>query len=139
MGGFRGDLAGYARLIVRAAYEKQMPSNQRMHNYQDSQLPTLEQRLFSTAPIYKSLDQVLLTESLGEMRDELGAGNPDVQKALAGKSPDERAKELIQGTKLEDVAVRKQLYQGGAAAVEASTDPLDRPDAPDRARRRGDP
>ena len=124
MGGFRGDLAGYARLIVRAAYEKQMPSDQRMHNYQDSQLPTLEQRLFSAAPIYKSLDQVLLTESLGEMRDELGAGNPDVQKALAGKSPDERAKELIQGTKLEDVAVRKQLYQGGAAAVEASTDPL---------------
>ncbi|MGO9565575.1 MAG: S46 family peptidase, partial [Candidatus Korobacteraceae bacterium] len=32
LGGFRGDLARYARLIVRAAYEKQMPSNQRMHD-----------------------------------------------------------------------------------------------------------
>ena len=51
MGGFRGDLARYARYIVRAAYQKQMPSNQRMHDYQDSQLPTLEQRLFSTAPL----------------------------------------------------------------------------------------
>ena len=48
----------------------------------------------------------------------------DVKKALAGKSPDERAKELIDGTKLDDVAVRKQLYEGGEAAVDASTDPL---------------
>jgi hypothetical protein len=124
MGGFRGDLARYARYIVRAAYEKQMPSNQRMHDYQDSQLPTLEQQLFSTAPVYKSLEQVLLGESLAEMRDELGADNPDVRKALAGKTPDERAKALIDGTKLQDVAVRKQLYEGGVAAVNASTDPL---------------
>jgi Peptidase S46 len=124
LGGFRGDLAHYARDIVRAAAEKQLPSNQRIRGYQDSQLPTLEQRLFSTAPIYKSLEQVELGESLGEMQDVLGAGNADVQKALAGKSPDERAKELIEGTKLEDVAVRKQLYDGGQAAVDASTDPL---------------
>ena len=44
--------------------------------------------------------------------------------ALAGKSPDERAKELIDGTHLDDVAVRKQLYEGGKAAVDASNDPL---------------
>ncbi len=31
---------------------------------------------------------------------------------------------MIDGTKLEDVAVHKQLYEGGEAAVEASTDPL---------------
>ncbi|MGB8886658.1 MAG: S46 family peptidase [Candidatus Korobacteraceae bacterium] len=124
LGGFRGDLAHYARDIVRAAAEKQLPSNQRIRGYQDSQLPTLEQRLFSTAPIYKPLEQVELSESLAEMQQVLGASNADVQKALAGKSPDERGKELIEGTKLEDVAVRKQLYQGGQAAVDASTDPL---------------
>jgi hypothetical protein len=124
LGGFRGDLARYARLIVRAAYEKQKPSNERIHDFQDSQLPTLQTRLFSTAPIYPALESVILGESLGEMRDVLGADNPDVQKSLAGKSADERAKELIDGTKLADVAVRKQLYEGGAAAVNASTDPL---------------
>ncbi len=58
------------------------------------------------------------------MRDVLGADNPDVLKALGGKTPEERAQELISGTKLEDVAVRKQLYEGGAAAVNASNDPL---------------
>jgi hypothetical protein len=124
LGGFRGDLAHYARDIVRAAAEKQLPSNQRIRGFQDSQLPTLEQRLFSTAPVYKSLERAELAESLGEMQDVLGAGDAGVQKALAGKSPDERAKELIDGTKLEDVALRKQLYDGGQAAVDASTDPL---------------
>ncbi len=124
MAGFRGELPRFARTIVRAAAEKQKPSNQRIRGYQDSALPTLEQRLFSTAPVYKSLDQVQLTESLTEMQEQLGANNDVVKMALAGKSPDERAKELIAGTKLDDVAVRKQLYEGGKAAVDASTDPL---------------
>ena len=124
LGGFRGDLARYARDIVRAAEERQKPSNQRIRGFQDSALPTLEQRLFSTAPIYKSLEQALLAESLAEMQDVLGADNADVKKALAGKTPDQRAKELIEGTKLEDVALRKQLYEGGEAAVQASNDPL---------------
>ncbi len=122
--GFQGDLPRYARDIVRAAYQRQKPSNQRIRGFQDSQLPTLETRLFGAAPVYKSLNEVELAQSLGEMRDVLGADNPDVQKALAGKTPEERAKEVIQGTKLDDPAFRKQLYGGGAAAVNASTDPL---------------
>src|SRR5258708_35826315 len=58
------------------------------------------------------------------MRDALGQDNPDVQKALNGKAPAEAAKEMVANTKLDDVAVRKQLYEGGQAAIEASTDPL---------------
>ena len=124
LAGFRGDLARYARTIVRATTQKQKPSNQRIRGYQDSALPTLEQRLFSTAPVYKLLDQVQLAESLAEMQEHLGADNDVVKMALAGKSPDDRAKELIAGTKLDEVAVRKQLYEGGKAAVDASDDPL---------------
>lgn len=124
MAGFRGDLARYARTIVRASTEKQKPSSQRIRGYQDSALPTLEQRLFSTAPIYKDLEQLVLANSLQDMQKQLGASNETVVMALAGKSPEERAKELIAGTKLEDVAYRKQLYEGGKAAVDASTDPL---------------
>ncbi len=124
LAGFRGELARYARTIVRATEQKQKPSNQRIRGYQDSALPTLEQRLFSTAPVYKSLDQIELAESLSEMQEHLGANNDVVKMALDGKSPDERAQELIAGTKLDEVAVRKQLYEGGKAAVDASTDPL---------------
>ena len=124
LAGYRGELARYARTIVRAALEKEKPSNQRIRGYQDSALPTLEQRLFSTAPVYKDLEQLQLGESLAEMQDHLGKSNEVVVMSLGGKSPEERAKELIAGTKLEEVAVRKQLYEGGKTAVEASTDPL---------------
>ena len=46
--------------------------------------------------------------------------HPLGQKVLAGKSPRERAVELIKGTKVRDVAFRKKLYEGGAAAVTAA-------------------
>jgi len=124
MGAFWGDLPAYARLIVRATAQKEKPSNQRIRGYQDSALPTLEQRLFSSAPVYKALEQAQLAESLAEMQEQLGPGNDTVKLALAGKSPEERATELITGTKLDDVAFRKQLYDGGQAAVNASHDPL---------------
>jgi hypothetical protein len=47
-----------------------------------------------------------------------------VVKVLQGKSPQERATELIDGTKLEDVSLRKKLYEGGASALEESKDPM---------------
>ena len=124
MAGFRGDLTDYARAIVRSAHEKEKPSNERIRGYQDSALPTLEQRLFSTAPVYPGLEKMLLTESLTEFQQVLGPDNETLKKALNGKSPEERAKEVINGTKLADVAVRKELYEGGQKAVDASTDPL---------------
>src|SRR5579871_794142 len=117
-------LAQIARMLVRAAAEKPKANQDRLREFRDSALPSLEQQLFSTEPIYKNLDTVLLTDSLGEMQDALGKDNPDVQKVLQGKSPAEAAKDLIANTKLDDVAVRKQLYEGGPAAIEASSDPL---------------
>ena len=122
--GFNSELANFARWIVRATEEKTKPNDLRLREYRDSALPSLEQELFSSAPLYKSLETVTLADSLAQMRDALGADNHDVQKALNGKSPEDAAKDLIANTKLEDVAVRKQLYEGGTAAVQVSTDPL---------------
>jgi hypothetical protein len=58
------------------------------------------------------------------MRDALGADDDAVKTALRGRSPEEAARALISGTKLDDPAVRKQLYEGGKAAIDASTDPM---------------
>lgn len=122
--GFNSELAYFARWIVRVTEEKTKPSDQRLREYRDSALPSLEQELFSTAPIYKSLETVTLADSLAQMRDALGAEDPVVQKALNGKTPEDAAKELIANSRLDEVSVRKQLYEDGAAAVQASTDPL---------------
>jgi len=122
--GFNSRLAQTARVLVRAAAEKPKPNAERMREFRDSGLPSLEQQLFSTEPIYKNLETVQLSDSLSEMQDSLGKDNPDVQKVLQGKTPADAAKDMIANTKLDDVAVRKQLYEGGQAAIDASTDPL---------------
>jgi hypothetical protein len=122
--GFNSELAYFSRWILRATEEKTKPSDQRLREYRDSALPSLEQELFSSAPIYKSLETLTLADSLAQMRAALGAENAVVQKILNGKTPEDAARDLVANTKLEDVSVRKQLYEGGTAAVQASTDPL---------------
>ncbi len=122
-GAFRGDLAGIARALVRAAAERSKPNGERLREFRDSALPSLEQGLFSMAPLYKSLDKVLLADSLAEAQEKM----PDsalLKRILNGKSPADAAAHLIDASKLDDVAVRKQLYNGGQAAITASTDPL---------------
>jgi Peptidase S46 len=124
MRGFNSHLAQIARYLVRAAEEKPKPNPARLREFRNSALPSLEQQLFSTEPIYKNLETVKLADSLAEMQEALGKDNPDVQKTLQGKTPSDAATEMIVSTKLEDVALRKQLYEGGKAAIESSTDPL---------------
>jgi nicotinamide mononucleotide adenylyltransferase len=121
--GIRGDLPGIARILVRAAAEKQKPNGERLREYRESALASVEQQLFSTAPIYKDLETVVLTESLRQMQRDLG-NDPAIAQVLKGQEPAQVAKTLVEGTKLDDVAVRKQLYEGGQAAVNASKDPL---------------
>jgi hypothetical protein len=113
-----------ARTLVRAAAEKPLANQDRLREFRDSALPSLEQQLFSTEPVYKNLEIVNLTDSLTEMEGALGKDNPDVQKVLQGRTPADAAKDLISNSKLDDVAVRKQLYEGGKTAVDVSTDPL---------------
>src|ERR1700730_3279896 len=122
-GGFSGDLASFARILVRAAEERPKPNGDRLREYRDSALPSLEQDLFSTAPIYKSLERVELGDSLAEMQEKM-PNDALVKQVLGGKAPAELGQQSIDSTKLDDVAVRKQLYEGGQAAIDASTDPL---------------
>jgi Peptidase S46 len=122
--GYWSQLAQYARWIVRATEEKQKPNGDRLREYRDSALPSLEQRLFSSAPIYKNYETLTLADSFAQMREALGADDSAVKASLNGKTPEEAAKEYISGTTLDDIAVRKQLYEGGKQVVDASTDPL---------------
>ncbi len=117
-------LAGIATRLVRAAEERAKPDGERLEEYRDANLPSLEGALFSTAPIYPELDQYKLEDSLIRLGRALGGDHPYVQAAFGGKSAAVRAAELISGTKLMDVAVRKKLYEGGSAAIAESKDSM---------------
>jgi hypothetical protein len=122
--GFNNTLFKYARRLLRAGDERPKPNGERFAEFRDSNKESFELDLFSTEPVYDDLEQVMLTDSLTDLATRFGSNDPLVQKVLAGKSPTARAAELIKGTKLKDVAVRKQLYEGGAAAVTAAKDPM---------------
>ena len=65
-----------------------------------------------------------MTASLEQAVEELGPSDPFVKTVLNGRSAKDVAAELVNGTKLANPDVRKQLVQGGESAVSASTDPM---------------
>jgi hypothetical protein len=119
-----GNLFKYARLLVRATDENAKPNGERIPAFRDSARDSLELELFSTEAIYDDYEILRLTDSLTDFASQFGADDPLVKKVLAGKSPHDRAVELVSGTKLKDVTVRKDLYGKGAAALQAAHDPM---------------
>jgi hypothetical protein len=125
---FQCKLFGIARTLVRLAEESAKPNADRLREFRESNLDSLKQGLFSEAPTYPKLEIALLADSLSlylERSKGCGGGDDDLaKKVLAGKSPEQRAAELVRGSKLADVAVRRQLAEGGQTAIEASLDPM---------------
>ena len=121
---YRSDLFNMARTLVRAAGERSKPNGERLPAYRESSLPSLEFRLFSGRPYYPDLEVFFLTDGLENLAHQYGENNPLVKKLLMGKSPHDRAEELVRQTKLEDISYRKMLYAGGVRALRTSTDPL---------------
>jgi hypothetical protein len=120
----RGQLFDRARTLVRLAEETRKPNAQRLREYSDAQLDSLKQELFSDAPVYKDLETVTLADWLSVFASTTGEDNELAAKVLDGKSPANRAAELVAGTHLDQAAVRKQLAEGGTVAIEASKDPM---------------
>ena len=50
--------------------------------------------------------------------------DPLLEQVLHGRSPAEAAQQLVAGSKLADVSVRRTLAEGGLAAIETSDDPM---------------
>jgi hypothetical protein len=121
---FDSKLFGIARHLVRLAAEKPRPNADRLREYRDSALESLELQLFSPAPIYPELERLRLAAGLSWLAENLGGEHPLVLKVLAGKSPAARAEELIAGTKLADPAVRRQIAKDGQAAIDVSHDAM---------------
>jgi len=122
--GLLGELYDYAKTIVRGTAEREKPNSERIRAYTDTALPKLEQGLFAARPINKEFEGLQLTFSLEKMREWLGPDSRWVHMILGNEAPDSLAAKLVSGTKLDDPAYRKALWEGGVDAVEASDDPL---------------
>ncbi len=110
--------------IVQWVVEVKKPDGERLEGFHDSQLDSLRFRLLSPAPVYRDFEQATLAGFLAVARDELGPDDPFIKDVLARDSPQDVAEKAMRDTKLVDVSVRKALLEGGASAVQASTDPL---------------
>ncbi|MCA9166800.1 MAG: S46 family peptidase [Planctomycetales bacterium] len=121
---FNTELFGIARALVRMADEDQKDNADRLPEFAAAGRESLEQRLFSAAPIYPDLETIKLADSLSLFLEKTGGKHPLNEIIMAGKSPRARAAELINGSTLSDVPERKRIAAAGVAGVQASNDTL---------------
>ena len=117
-------LATIALQIVTYRNEISKPDDQRYPEYRDTRLGAFRSSLASPAPIYVDMEEAALTYWMEEARKVLGADDPFIKAALGDAEPAEVVGRAIRETKLIDPAARKALLEGGAAGVNASTDPM---------------
>ena len=121
--GTDSSLYGYARTLVRAAAERAKPNSERLPEYADARLPLLEKNLLDVEPIDPGLEQMKLQFWLTKLREVLTVDAPQTQTFLGKDSPQSLSRRLAT-SKLTDPALRKTLWDGGMAAVQASDDPM---------------
>ncbi|HEV2828511.1 MAG TPA: S46 family peptidase, partial [Pyrinomonadaceae bacterium] len=122
--GFNSVLFGYARALVRLAEENEKPDAKRLPEFMNARRAAFEGGLYSTAPIYDDFEKAKLANSLAFLQSEYGANSSFAKKVLKGKTPEARAAELIDGTKLKDVEYRKQVAAAGIRMINSGDDPL---------------
>lgn len=116
-------LFGWAVTLVRAARERAKPADQRSPEFADGRLPLIERSLFADSPVERDLEELYLDFWLSKTREHLGADAEAVKTILGKDSPETRAKAIAEGSKLDQLGVRRALWDGGLAAIEASDDP----------------
>lgn len=117
-------LFSLALMLVQYAEEMKKPDGERLAQFHDAGLPSLKFRMASPAPIAASTEKVFMKSALKLAEQELGAQDAFVQAIVQGGNVDQVVDKLVDGTKLSDPAYRKQLMEGGEAAIKASNDPM---------------
>ncbi len=114
----------WARTLVRGAQEREKPSDQRLPEFADSRLSAARTALFAEKPVYPELEQIRMEWWLSKTREWLTVDSPYVKPLLGRESPEQLSARVVSGTKLADPAVRRALWEGGLAAIQASDDPM---------------
>ena len=115
------ELLAIAREIVRYSEETQKPEDRRLREFAPSNLPAVEQEMYSPAPIADSLEIAMLSNYFAFLQARLGRNDATVKAILNGRTPEEAARQYVSTSKLKDVAERKRLA-ASPEAVKASED-----------------
>lgn len=116
-GAARGsDLLRISRDVLRYAEEKTKPNERRIRDYTDTNLPSLEQELFSPAPVHKAMEVAVLADYFEFLRKEFGAQDEIVKAILQGRTPEEAARHYVNTTSLDNVETRRKLASSADAA-----------------------
>lgn len=113
-----------ARHIVRLSAERERPAGERLAEYRPSQMPAVEQELYSTAPILDELERNRLESALAELVERFGGGSDVVTRALGSASAEAMARELVAETELADIEARRRLAGQSPDELRRSTDPM---------------
>jgi hypothetical protein len=117
-------LFAYARELVRASEERSKPSASRLPEFSDARLALLEKTLLAPEPVDSGLERLYLEFWLSKTREYLTAHDPLTRLLLGVESPESLAAHLVAGSRLGDPAVRRRLWEGGRASIEASDDAM---------------
>jgi hypothetical protein len=117
------DLYDWARALVRSAAERGKPNSERLPDFTDSRLPLVEKEVTDAKPVDPKVEQLEFEFWLTKVREYLTADAPETKLMLGKDSPEALSRRLA-ASRLIDPAYRKQLWDGGQAAIDASDDPL---------------
>jgi hypothetical protein len=120
-GGFNCSSFSLARTLLRFSEELPKPSGERLREFGNTRLPGLKFQLASDEPLYEDFETLKLADGLQFLAVTLGPDSDLVKKVLNGKSPRDRAFELISGSKVRDPKFREQLVKGIEEAAKNGT------------------
>ncbi|HEX6976686.1 MAG TPA: S46 family peptidase [Vicinamibacterales bacterium] len=122
--GLNSTLFAQARTLVRAAYNPQAATTAGRGGRGAAPEPAAGRGGAAPAELNMAREKVNLTESLAFMQKYLGADHAIVKRILGDKTPEARAAELLDKTRLTDPEIKALLQAGGKPAIDVSTDPM---------------
>ncbi|HMA19702.1 MAG TPA: S46 family peptidase, partial [Gemmatimonadaceae bacterium] len=113
-----------ASQLVRLPRESSLPDAERLTIYRGNGATAIRTALLSAQPVDTAYERIAIASQLAAAKSELPADDPFLAATLNGRTPEQAAAALVSGTRVGDVAFRRSLVDGSAAAVASSTDPL---------------
>lgn len=119
----RGSLYRALRL-VRMITEARLEDAHRLEGRSDEERRAARQELAEPMSMNRELEALLLEAGLEDALAWLGADHPLVKALLAGSTPEKRADQAMQETRIDNPVFVADLLGGGEAALKACQDPL---------------